>query len=578
MVALVAQPWRGAAMGAAALALTGAWAAGGRLRPRPPLDAAGLPLLAWLAAVGVVLSLGFEVPHWSQAAALLLAGAVLAAWSELRRDLPRLRASLRTAGAALATTGALLAVAVPHVDMAVAGLAILVLAAAHAEWSARAGNAIERWYGVAALLALAPVLFLWPYSDALPAAVAVEFAALAALAAATAVRLRTPALAFAAALVPAGAVHFGLIAAGFQGPRYAEEVAIAGLAWWLGAAGLALHTRFHPDWARATETAAVTLAAAALSGLAGDGHLDAAGLALLAYAPITYVAGLQERNRWVLPGAVGLALAGAFTLLGGHQADTLLYAAALGIAGLLVWAFGRLELTVLGRHPWVEMHRYLGLGLIGAAGLAAFAFPDRTGAHSLGAILAATAFLAGGGVLWLDALAFDFRPHRYLAVVAAGTAGFFLAREIGLEAWELVPPGVAIIGCGIALRRETQWRVAQPLRQGMVAFGMTLAMGWAAAETVVGLPWWLVALLIEGSLTVAAGILLRSRVLVGGGGAALALVSLRALLSVAEAGYLFAAFGAVAVVLLVAATGLALGRDRYLAGARGLREQMAQWD
>jgi hypothetical protein len=34
----------------------------------------------------------------------------------------------------------------------------------------------------------------------------------------------------------------------------------------------------------------------------------------------------------------------------------------------------------------------------------------------------------------------------------------------------------------------------------------------------------------------------------------------------------------VAVVLLVAATGLALGRDRYLVGARGLREQMAHWD
>jgi hypothetical protein len=63
-----------------------------------------------------------------------------------------------------------------------------------------------------------------------------------------------------------------------------------------------------------------------------------------------------------------------------------------------------------------------------------------------------------------------------------------------------------------------------------------------------------------------------------GGGAALALVSLRALLTVAQAGYLFAAFAAVALVLLVVATALALGRDRYRAGAQGMREGLAHWD
>jgi len=96
--------------------------------------------------------------------------------------------------------------------------------------------------------------------------------------------------------------------------------------------------------------------------------------------------------------------------------------------------------------------------------------------------------------------------------------------------------------------------------------------------TVTGDPHWLVVLLIEGALTVAAGIVLRTRVLLGGGGAALALVSLRALLSVAEAGYLFAAFAAVALVLLVVATALALGRDRYRTSTRGMREQLANWD
>ena len=103
-------------------------------------------------------------------------------------------------------------------------------------------------------------------------------------------------------------------------------------------------------------------------------------------------------------------------------------------------------------------------------------------------------------------------------------------------------------------------------------------MGWAVVLTVEGDVWWLVVLLIEGALTVGAGVALRSRVLLAGGGAALALASLRALLLIAQAGYLFVAFGAVALVLLIVATALALGRERYLSGTRGMREQLATWD
>ena len=83
---------------------------------------------------------------------------------------------------------------------------------------------------------------------------------------------------------------------------------------------------------------------------------------------------------------------------------------------------------------------------------------------------------------------------------------------------------------------------------------------------------------VEGALTVGAGIVFRSRVLLAGGGAALAMVSLRALLIVTQAGYLFVAFGAVALVLLGIATALALSRDRYGPAAQGVRERLAQWE
>jgi hypothetical protein len=135
-----------------------------------------------------------------------------------------------------------------------------------------------------------------------------------------------------------------------------------------------------------------------------------------------------------------------------------------------------------------------------------------------------------------------------------------------------------VIACGIRLRLEKGFEVDARIRQLIVGVGLGLVMGWAAVFTVTGDLWWLVALLIEGVLAVGAGIVLRSRVLLVGGGAALALVSLRALLTVAQAGYLFAAFGAVALLLLAVATALALSRGRSFAGARGMREQLAHWD
>src|SRR2546428_603803 len=81
-------------------------------------------------------------------------------------------------------------------------------------------------------------------------------------------------------------------------------------------------------WPLSTEAGAATLASGALLALASDNHPDPAGIALLAYAVVVYVAGMQERERWVLPVAAATALAGMVTLLHAHGADTINYAAA----------------------------------------------------------------------------------------------------------------------------------------------------------------------------------------------------------------------------------------------------------
>jgi hypothetical protein len=576
-IAWVPELWQGTVIVGAALLLTALWAAARGALNRPLLHDAGLPVLGVLAAVGAGLTLRQDIPQWSQATGALLAGAFLVAWSRLHTQ-SELVQSLRAAAAAIGTIGIFVGAAVLHLDTGYAGLLALAIAAAHAEWNVRAKGEIERWYAVAALLIMAPVIYLWPYAQTPSALIAVEFVALAAICVQVGVRRREWFLAYPAALLLAPALHVSFIALGLTVNHELEERSFAVLAWVVGLAGLIVRTRFWSRWALSTEAGAATLGSGALLALAADGHPDPAGIALLAYAIVVYAAGMQERERWVLPAAAATALAGMITLLDAHGADTILYAAAVGVLGLVIWVAGRVALTVLGRHAVIDMHRYLGLGLLTVAGLAGFVFPDKTGPSSEGAALATLALLITGGVFWLDAQTFGFRPNLYFALVSASTAGYFVARGVRLESWELVPPGFGLIACGIRLRHETGFHVGAQPRQLLVGIGLALVMGWAAVFTVTGDLFWLVALLIEGAITVGAGIVLRSRVLLAGGGAALALVSLRALLSVAQAGYLFAAFGAVALVLLAVATAIALRRGRSFAGARGMREQLATWD
>jgi hypothetical protein len=577
VLARVPEMWQGTVIVAAALLLTAAWAGARSVLNRPLLHDAGLPVLSVLAAVGAGLTLREDVPQWSQAIAALLAGGFLLAWSRFHEQ-SELVQSLRAGAAATGTIGLFVGAAVLKLDTGYVGLLALAIAAGHAEWNVRTKGEIERWYAIAALLVMAPVIYLWPYTQTPAALIAVEFIALAAICVQAGVRRREWFLAYPGAVLVAPALHIFFIALGLAANRELEERSFAVLAWVVGFVGLVVRTRYGSRWALSTEAGAATLASGALLALASDNHPDPAGIALLAYSAVVYTAGMQERERWVLPAAAATALAGMITLLNAHGADTILYAAAVGVLGLVIYVAGRVALMFVGRHAVVDMHRYLGLGLLVVAGLAGFAFPDKTGPSSEGAALATLALLITGGVFWLDAQTFGFRPNLYLALVSASTAGYFVARGVGLESWELVPPGFGLIACGIRLRHETGFHVGAQPRQLLVGVGLGLVMGWAAVFTVTGDLFWLVALLIEGAITVGAGIVLRSRVLLAGGGAALALVSLRALLSVAQAGYLFAAFGAVALVLLAVATAIALSRGRSFAGARGMREQLATWD
>jgi hypothetical protein len=579
VIAAVPHAWQGAAVVAAALLLTAAWAGVRVVWTRPNLEESGFGVLFGAALVGGLLALREDVPQWHQSAAALLGAAIFLLWSSIptQTGIATLRPYLRSASAVFATLSLFLGAAVLRLDAAWAGLIALAIAALHAEWNVRTRSEVERWYALGAPLVLGPVIFFWPYAQALPALMAVELIVLTAITTSAAVRRQQWYLAYPAALSLVLALHLLIVAFGRSGGEF-EEIAMATLAWAIGAAGLVIRTTSGSRWALATEAGAASIALVTIVYMIDGGYADPIGIALLAYAPQVYTATMQERQRWGIPAAAALALAGAMTLLHAHDADTIYYAAALGVVGLVIWLAGWVTSRTRGRAPIVDMHRYLGLGLLGAACLAGFFFPDKTGARSLGAGLAAFGFLVTGAVLWFDARTFGFRPNVYIALAAAATSGYFLAREVSLTSWQLVPPGIGLVAVGLWLRDDPKFHVERWIRRGIVLVGIGLAMGWAAVFMTSGDLYWLVVLLIEGAITVGVGITFRSQVTLAGGGAAIALASARALLSVAEAGYLFIAFAAVALVLIIVATVLALGRERYASTTHGVMGRVALWD
>jgi len=578
-MAIVPEAWQGPAVATEAVVLTGGWFGARPMLGRKRLETGAIILLVVLAATGFFLALRENVPTWPQSAASVLLAIFLFGWSLIGAEepLPKWRPYERSAASFFAATGVLLGGAVLQLDAGVIGLVVVAVAALHGEWSIRGRNQIEHWYALAAMLATAPVIYEWPYAHRPAALVAIEFVALAAITARAAIGTRRWYFAYPAVLLLAPALHIARDAIAVH-DSVSEEIAFAVLAWIAGFAGLALRTRYSNRWAWSVEAAAATIAAGALIVMSNNGDSVPAGIALLAYGPLIYTSAMQDRQRWVLPFAPATALFGAVVLLASRSADTILYAAALGVVGLVTWLLGRAAFEWLGRHPVVDMHRYLGAGMLVASAASGFFFPQNTGRLSLGAGLATLALLITAAVLWLDGETYGFRPGRYAAIVAACSALYFVARFVNLDSWELVGPGVGFIACGIILRSDAGLPTDVWVRRLLVAGGLALAMGWAGTLTVEGDVSWLIILLVEGAVAVAAGLSLRSQTLLAGGGIAIALASLRAMLLIAQAGYLFVAFAIVALVLLSVATALALGRERYLSSSSRLREQLSHWD
>ena len=181
----------------------------------------------------------------------------------------------------------------------------------------------------------------------------------------------------------------------------------------------------------------------------------------------------------------------------------------------------------------------------------------------------------------VDGRRFGHPAWDYAAALAASLATYFVARYFAVAntEWYFAGPGLALIAIGLRVPFDGRLKVDPLLPQLAVGAGALLTLGVTATQALLD-PGWAqtVLLVVEGAVSLVAGIGFRSRVLVVAGGAAVGVAALRSLFVLVQQGLLFVAFGAVALTLLALGAALALLRDRFQEARSSFAEQWRDWN
>jgi hypothetical protein len=310
--------------------------------------------------------------------------------------------------------------------------------------------------------------------------------------------------------------------------------------------------------------------------------LGLAGRWLLADVVVIYaIAGIEERVEAAVVAALA-ALAGLGLILAAAGAAPIWYPVALGALSVALYA-GQLPWERFRDRSsgWIGAHRYLGLGGAAMTALSGFALTDYTLPGTLGCALAGLAVLVFASLVAADGRRFAHPEWDYAAAFAASLATYFGARYFAAvnPEWYLVGPGLALLGIGLRMPFDPRLKLDPMIPQLAVGGGALLILGVTASQAVVDAGWTNTVLLVfEGAAALVAGIGFRNRVLVVAGGAALGVAALKSLFVLVQNGYLFVAFGAVALVLLGLGAGLALFRDRFQEARSSIAEQWGEWN
>jgi hypothetical protein len=330
-------------------------------------------------------------------------------------------------------------------------------------------------------------------------------------------------------------------------------------------------------WARPLLAAAAANAAwiCGLALLEGDFRL--LGWLLVAYGLSAYaIGGLEAADLAVALGGLAL-LGGLVSLLRAADADPVAYPAGLAVAGWAFYLVGRLQ----SRRGWVDAH--LAVAAVAAGGAATWPLfePRLRQPGQVGPLVAAGALWSLAGLVAVErGRTASWALGRAAGLLAALGCGW-VARYLGAvnAQWYVVAPGLWLVWAGETLRREAGVAQAGVRGRVLAALGAALLLGTTAWQAVGGgaEAWaYTAALVLEALLAVLVGIGLRSRVLVLAGAVGVAAGGLRALFLFVQQVPLWVVFGSVALVLLVAAAGLAFARDR-IGPVRGTAGGWSDW-
>jgi hypothetical protein len=514
---------------------------------------------------------------WPTPAVLAVVGfTYLGHWYFFRRPLALL------AMAAAASLAVISAGQVLHQGATGASLELTLLAAAWAYGSGRTADRALRWalltgFLVQALLPLAVVA----RPDWLEALL---LAGSAAILVAIARRENHPWWLYAAGAAVVGA-WFWAEGQAFPGAELTPDnlgQLFAPLAFAFGVAGLVTRAAAGRRWALPLYGYGALLSVVVTILYFGAGDLALAGRWLMAYAVLVYTVAAVERSTPAFIGAVVTAVLGVGTTLAASGAAPLLYPVALGIVAVAVYA-GHLVWARFGEpmSEWVRFHRYLGLGGAAMTAVSGFALPDYTRAGTLGCALSGGALLLFGALVFFDGRRFKRPLWDYAALFTASLAGYFGARFFAASdpVWYFLAPGLALTACGLRAPFDARLHLDPLAPRAAVAIGTAMVLGVTAFQAFLDPGWGNTGLLVtEGTVAMVAGIGFRNRVLVIAGGAAVGLAGLRSLFVLVQQGLLFAAFGAVALVLLALGAFLALLRERFQGARTSFAEQWRDWN
>ncbi|HEV1998434.1 MAG TPA: hypothetical protein VGR61_09940 [Candidatus Dormibacteraeota bacterium] len=346
--------------------------------------------------------------------------------------------------------------------------------------------------------------------------------------------------------------------------------------------GLGLRRRFGRAWTLPPHVSAALIATAVIYGGLVAGDYFVVGWALLAYSVLAYLTAILERSA-VVVAAAALMLAGAVpSLLRSGAAPEWSYSLALvGACGLLYVLHLAWRDTGPG-DDWLLVHRAGGLGGAAVTVLGASAASAALSAGDPQFISGAVATLCLAGLLFADAELHSQPLLEYAAGLTAVLALYWVDRAAGAANPQLylAPIGLAVTAASVIATHDRRLRLDRGLLQTSTACGLALLLGTTAVQSVSeAVPWMYTGVLVaEAGAAVVVGVGIRNRTLVIGGGAAVALASLRALVLIEQTYPLYIVFGGVALVLLVVAGALSMMRDRFTSARGSLGRTWHEWD